>query len=196
MEFLRNDHNWIFGCTGQTDPIIINSGLWSHQRKYREFSTIDVFLISFLAPRPSLDSRLTTYIYVLHLSRVVYHFVTPHRSSHRSKISANPITSGWYAIAVAPWWPSIKGEYRSSFSTTSEPDLHSSFKPPSPSFSSHCSFSAHANYLHLRHSALKGPQEESNPMWPTMDRFLEMFDSVGWTVAGLYVCLCSSSWWF
>jgi hypothetical protein len=48
----------------------------------------------------------------------------------------------------------------------------------------------------LRHSALKGPQEESNPMWPTMDRFLEMFDSVGWTVAGLYVCLCSSSWWF
>jgi hypothetical protein len=26
----------------------------------------------------------------------------------------------------------------------------------------------------LRHSALKGPQEGSNPMWPTMDRFLEM----------------------
>jgi hypothetical protein len=34
------------------------------------------FLISFLAPRPSLDSRLTTYIYALHLSRVVYNFVT------------------------------------------------------------------------------------------------------------------------
>jgi hypothetical protein len=154
MEFQRNDHNWIFGPTGETDPIIINSGRWSHQRKYREFSTIDVFLISFLAPRPSLDGRLTAYISVLHLPHVVYHSVTPHCSNHRSKPSANPTTSGWYATAIAPWRPSIKGEYRSSFSTNSEPDLHSSFKPPSPSFSSVYSFGTHANHLHhLRHSA-------------------------------------------
>jgi hypothetical protein len=46
----------------------------------------------------------------------------------------------------------IKEEYRSSFSTTSEPDIHLSFKPPSPSFSSGYSFGTHANHLHqLRH---------------------------------------------
>jgi hypothetical protein len=151
-----------------------------------------------------LSSHLTAYISVLHLPRVVYHSITPHRSNHRSKPSANPTTSGWYATAVAPWRPSIKGEYCSSFSTTSEPDLHSNFKPPSPTFSSDCSFGAHANHLdQLWHSASRRlpsslvtqkrsprrrPQKGSDPISPTMDHFIEMCDLECWDCVVVYAC--------
>jgi hypothetical protein len=39
-----------------------------------------------------------------------------------------------------------------------------------------------------RRSSRREPQEGANPTSPTMDRFLEMFDSVYRTLVGLYVC--------
>jgi hypothetical protein len=92
-------------------------------------------------------------------------------SFDRLHICASPASCCLWLCHSSPWPPSLqtlrqsyhkwlvchqcctmatldKGEYLSSFSTTSEPDLHSSFKPLSPSFSSGCSFGTHANHLH------------------------------------------------
>jgi hypothetical protein len=153
MEFLRNDHNWIFGPTRETGPIIINSGRWSNE------NTENSWPYKFFSSHFFHHDQVLTVVWpptYMCPTCLVFSITPspPHRSSHRSKPSTNPTTSGWYATVVAPWRPSIKGEYRSLFSTTSEPDLHSSFKPPSPSFSSGCSFGTHANHLHhLWHSA-------------------------------------------